>query len=774
VEGETEEELRAHVQHRADDLERLGMTRTEAERRARIEFGGHESFKEECREALSTRILEVFLQDLRFSFRMLRKSPGFAAVAILTLALGIGANTAIFTLLDQILLRSLPVQDPQQLVLLDLVGHPYGNSSGDSVLSYPMYRDLQEHNEVFSGMFGHRSTTTSLSFGVQAERVRVELVSGTYFSVLGVRPALGRALTPEADQVPNGEPLVVLNYAFWKERWGGDLGIVGKTLLVNNRNLTVVGVAQAGFDGVEADRAANLFVPIMMQEAFMGERKTPLLTDRRTRWMQAFGRLKPGATIEQAKAALQPLTHAMLEMEVKQPAFNHASAYDREEFLKSWMNVLPGSKGFSYTRNDLTTPLWVLMATTGLVLLIACGNLANLLLSRAAGPQKEIGVRLAIGASRGRILHQLLIESLVLSALGGLAGLALAFWADQALMAAYLGADTTALNISAAPDARILLFTLSVTLVTGIAFGFAPALQSTKTDLNSCLKDESSSVVRGGRDFTPQDGIPLKKSPDKDEEESATAVVINETLARRYFAGRNPIGLHLGFGTDPGTKTNMEIVGVAKDTKYTGLRDDIPEEAFLPYLAAGFTGQSRMTAYLRTVGDPAPVMRAAREKVRQMDARLPITAMRTMEEQITGSLSAERMIASLSSVFRLLAALLATIELYGVMAYAVARRTREIGIRIALGAETRSVQWMVMRQVSLLVTAGLAVGIPAALALARLGRQWISGMFYGVPPSDPANFVLAALLMAGVALLAGFLPARRASRVDPIVALRHE
>ena len=276
VEGETEEELRAHVQHRADDLERLGMTRTEAERRARIEFGGHESFKEECREALSTRILEVFLQDLRFSFRMLRKSPGFAAVAILTLALGIGANTAIFTLLDQILLRSLPVQDPQQLVLLDLVGHPYGNSSGDSVLSYPMYRDLQEHNEVFSGMFGHRSTTTSLSFGVQAERVRVELVSGTYFSVLGVRPALGRALTPEADQVPNGEPLVVLNYAFWKERWGGDLGIVGKTLLVNNRNLTVVGVAQAGFDGVEADRAANLFVPIMMQEAFMGERKTPL------------------------------------------------------------------------------------------------------------------------------------------------------------------------------------------------------------------------------------------------------------------------------------------------------------------------------------------------------------------------------------------------------------------------------------------------------------------------------------------------------------------
>jgi predicted permease len=910
VERDTDQELRAHVQNRAEDLERSGLTRAEAERRARIEFGGHEKFKEECREALGTRIVEAFLQDLRFSFRMLRKSPGFAAVATLTLALGIGANTAIFTLLDRILLRSLPVKDPQQLVLLEIVGGQYyGNSSGDSVVSYPMYRDFQDHNEVFSSMFCHRFTSASLSFGGQAERVRIELVSGTYFSVLGVRPALGRTFTPDDDRVPNGEPLVVLNYAFWKQRFGGDPSIVGKTLLVNNRNMTVVGVAEAGFDGVEADRSANLFVPMMMQEAILGERKTPLLTDRRTRWTQAFGRLKPGETAEQAKASLQPFTHAMLEMEVQEPAFRHASAYDREQFLKSQLNTLPGAQGYSYARNDLRTPLWVLMATTGLVLLIACANLANLLLSRSTGRQKEIGVRLAIGASRGRILHQLLIESLVLSVLGALAGLALAFWADQALMAVYLGADTSGLNISTAPDARILFFTLGVTLLTGIAFGFAPALQSTKPDLNCTLKDEAGSVVRGGRDglrqtlviaqvafslvllvgaglflrtltnlrrvspgfraerlvgfelnpwlsgytveqsknfyqrltedlrsipgvqsvglaavrildgsewdsgltvegyspskpddhpqaymnkispnyfatlgvpfvagrdFTPQDGVALKKSPDQDEEESAPAVIINETFARRYFAGRNPIGLHLGFGTDPGTKTNMEIIGVVKDTKYTGLRDDIPEQAFLPYLAAGFTGQSQMTVYLRTAGDPAPVMRAAREKVRQMDARLPIYAMRTMEEQVSDSLATERMIASLSSVFGFLAALLATIGLYGVMAYAVARRTREIGIRIALGAEKRRLLWMVMRQVSLLVAVGLAAGIPAALALARLGSHWISGMLYGVPASDPVNLTLAALLMAGVALLAGFLPARRASRVDPIVALRYE
>ena len=916
-EAEMDEELCTHVRNRADDLERSGLTRAGAERRARIEFGGHERFSEECREERGGFWLETVGTDLRFGARMLRKSPGFAAVAILTLALGIGANTAIFTLLDQILLRSLPVKDPQQLVLLDLVGHQYGNSSGDNVLSYPMYRDFQGHNEVFSGMFVRRSTSASLSFGGEAERVRVELVSGTYFSVLGVQPALGRTLMPDDDRVPNGEPLAVLSCRFWKQWFAGNRDVVGTTLMVNNRKLTVIGVAQAGFDGVETDRAANLFVPIMMQEAFMGERKTPLLTDRRTRWAQAYGRLKPGVTLEQAKASLQPFTHSLLEMEVQEPAFRHASAYDREEFLNSWMNVLPAAKGFSYTRNDLSAPLWVLMGTTGLVLLIACANLANLLLLRSTARQKEIGVRLAIGASRGRILQQLLIESLLLAGLGGLAGLALAYWADQALMAVYLSATSAGLSISAAPDAQVLLFTLGISFLTGIAFGVTPALQSTKPDLHRTLK--AGSVVRGrrggmrqtlviaqvafslvllagaglflrtltnlrrvspgfpaerligfelnpwrsgytteqskefyqrltenlrsipgvlsvglaavrildgsewdsgltvegysasrphdhpqafmnkispnyfatlgvpfvaGRDFTPLDGRPIKKEANQetavaasrfqDEEESTTAVIINETFARRYFAGRNPIGLHLGFGTDPGTKTNMEIIGVVKDTKYTGLRDAIPEQAFVPYLAAGFTGQSGMTVYVRTSIDPAPVMRAARARTREMDANLPVYAMRTTEEQISDSLLTERMIASLSAVFGFLAALLATVGLYGVMAYAVARRTREIGIRMALGAEKGRVLWMVMREVSFLVAIGLATGIPAAVALARVGGHWISGMLFGVPATDPVNLALAALLMAGVALLAGFLPARRASRVDPMVALRYE
>lgn len=445
-EAEMDEELGAHVRNRADDLQRHGLSRAEAERRARIEFGGHEKFKEECRDALSTRLLEVLLQDVRFAARMLRKSLGFASVAVLTLALGIGANTAIFTLLDQILLRSLPVKDPQRLVLLDLVGHQYGNSSGDNVISYPMYLDFRDHNEVFSGMFCRRHAWANLLFGGQSERVRAEMVSGTYFGVLGVGPALGRTITPDDDRAPNCEPVVVVSCAFWKQRFGRDPAIVGKKVVVNNRSMTIIGVAQAGFDGVEPDRSANLFVPVMMQEAFMGERKIPLLRDRRTIWLQAYGRLKPGVTAEQANAALQPFTHAMLEMEVLEPAFSHASAYDREEYLKSRLNLLPGSQGYSSTRNDLRTPLWVLMATTGFVLLIACANLANLLLSRSTGRRKEIGVRLAIGASRGRILHQLLIESLVLSALGGLAGLALAFWADQALMAIYLPEDASGLT----------------------------------------------------------------------------------------------------------------------------------------------------------------------------------------------------------------------------------------------------------------------------------------------------------------------------------------
>ena len=851
--------------------------------------------------------MEMMGRDFGYALRTLRRSRGFAAVAALTLALGIGANTAIFTLLDQVLLRLLPVKNPQQLVLLTERGHHYGNNWGGNAISYPMYRDFQDHNEVFSGMFCRFPMPVSLTFEGHAERTQAELVSGTYFPVLGVGTVLGRAIGPDDDRVPNGHPLVMLSYEYWKQRFGGDAQILGKTVLVNNYPMTIIGVVQPGFDGVELGYATKIFVPIMMNQKFIIW-NDKMLTDRRSRWVNAFGRLKPGVSETKAKASLQPFMHSMLEMEVREAAFHNASAYDREQFLKCWIDLWPGSQGRAGLRRELSTPLWVLMATTGMVLLIACANIANLLLARATGRQKEIAVRLAMGATRGRIVVQLLIETLSLSTLGGALGLALAFWADKALMAIYLPSDANGLNISTTPDLRILLFTLGVTVLTGIVFGLAPALQATRPDVGRTLKDQAGAMVGGGghgrlrnalvvtqvavslllligaglflrslknlsnlgpgfsaerlvgfnidpslngyavprlKEFyqqltdnlgslpgvqsvavasmrimennewdssmtaegyappKPEDrpqpymnmigpgyfttmGIPIVAGRDfrltdnreihrddltnvpEPERWSPAAVIINEKFARKYFAGRNPVGMHVGFGSDPGTPTPMEIIGVVKDVKYTNLRDEIPEQAFIPYMGSRFVNE--MTVYVRTVGEPNQLMSSIRTKVREMDANLPIYAMRTMDEQISNSLSTERMIASLSTVFGFVATALAIIGLYGVMSYSVAQRTREIGIRMALGAEQTRVVGMVMREVLLLIGIGVGLGVPAALALTSI----VKSQLYGLQAHDPWTLGLATAILVFVACAAGYLPALRASRVDPIKALRYE
>jgi predicted permease len=433
--------------------------------------------------------------DLRFALRTLRKSPVFTAVAVLSLALGIGANTAIFTLLDQILLRLLPVKNPQQLVLLTIRGIEYGNNSGGNAMSYPLYRDFSERNSVFSGMFCRFAYTMNVSFGGRTERVDGELVSGTYFPVLGVGAAIGRTFAQEDDFIPGGHPVAMLNYSYWKSRFGGDPDIVGKTLVVNAHNYTVVGVAQKDFNGVELGRSPEIFVPMMMKpQITIG---WDGLKDRRWRWANAFGRLKPGVTLQQAKASLQPLYHSVLETEVKDEAFRNAAPNVRAKFLRNSIGVLPAAQGRSYFRQRLTTPLWVLMAITGGVLLIACANVASLLIARATSRQKEIAIRLAMGAGRGRIIRQLLVESLALSVIGGVLGLLMAMWTDRLLLP-FLPTDSPELALTSNPDLRVLLFTVTVAFLTGIVFGLAPALQSTRPDLAPTLKDQVSGIVGVG------------------------------------------------------------------------------------------------------------------------------------------------------------------------------------------------------------------------------------------------------------------------------------
>jgi predicted permease len=828
----------------------------------------------------------AILQDLRFAVRTLRKSPLFTVIAVLSLALGIGANTAIFSLIDQLILQMLPVHDPEQLVLLTSRGDHYGSNTGSNAISYPMYQDIRDKNSVFQSMFCRFGMSFSMNYEGRTELASGELVSGNYFPVLGVGAALGRVFTAQDDLYQGQHPIAVLSYGYWKTRFAGDPNVLGKKIVLNGYPITIVGVSRPGFDGVEPGYSPQIRVPMMMKKEL-----TPgpfySLNDRRGRFVQAFGRLKPGVTLENAKAGLQPLFHQILAMEVREKAFARSTEHTRQQFLKMWMDVLPAANGRSSLRQQFTNPLYALMAMVGLVLLIACTNVANLMIARATARQKEIAVRLAVGASRARLILQLLLESLLLSLAGGAAGILLAMWMDRALIQ-FLPQGVSPYALSSSPDPRMLLFTLGVALVTGLIFGLAPALQATRPSLAGTLKDQAGGVVSGSGaglrkalvvaqvalsllllvgaglflqslnnlrnqnpGFTAENLLSFAVNPmlngykqerglqfyrqlldklnripgvtsstlaviplldgnewdstvtvegystkqgewidphmqfispaffstlkipmllgrdftDRDQKGAPKVGIVNERFAKRYITG-NPIGRHVGMGGDPGTVLDIEIVGVVKDTRYESLRDEVPYELYIPYPQMG-TIQG-MTAYVRAAGDPEGLFNAMRQAVNETDSNVPVYRMRTLDQQLDKSLLAERLLASLSTVFGAIATVLAAIGLYGVMAYMVARRTREIGIRMALGASGGNVLWLVMSEVMLLAAAGVAIGLAGAFGATRL----VQTQLFGVNPLDVLSMLAGALGIAAVAAVAGYLPARRATTIDPMIALR--
>ena len=828
------------------------------------------------------------LQDFYFALRTFKKAPLFVFVAVLSLAFGIGANTAIFTLTDQLLLRSLPVVNPEQLVYFSAMGHHYGSNSGPNRISYPMYQDFRDHTkDIFSGMFCFREEDFSLSDGGRTERVSGEAVSGNYFPVLGVTASVGRLFTANDDLHQKGHPIAVLSYGYWKSRFGGNSSVIGRTLHINGYPFTVIGVSPPGFAGTDPGFSPQVRIPMMMEPV-----TSPYvnLNDRRTRWITAFARLRTGVSLASAKAAIQPYFHQLLNMEVQQKEFAKAAPDMKKRFLQMSMDLMPGANGRSGLRRQFSTPLLVLMGTVLLVLLIACANVANLLIARATFRQKEIAVRLALGSSRFRIIRQLLVESLMLSVAGGLIGLGMAMWADRILIL-FLPPATSPLAISATPDWRILAFTTGVSLLTGILFGLVPALQSTKADVARTLKDNAGAVVGGASatvrkvlvtaqialslmlliaaslfirslqnlkeldpgfrtanllafkvdpslnsystdrtkafyqtlrenlaaipgvenaalavvpvmegdewdswvtidSYSPKSGetpdphmnyttpdyfktmeINLLAGRDfrrSDNLKSGQVCMVNATFAKKYFGSVNAVGHKVGMGVDPGTKTDITIVGVFHDTKYESLRDEVPTEMIRPIEQLDFA--SGVTAYIRTTQRPDEMFPTIQKRMRDLDPNLPVYEMITLEHQTENSLVTERLVATLSSGFGFLSTGLASIGLYGMLAYTVGRRTREIGIRMAIGAAQTDVLWLVMREVVLLLMVGVAFALPASWALGK----YVQSQLYGIQSGDPMSIALAVVAIAIVATLSGYLPARRATKVDPMLALRYE
>jgi predicted permease len=882
-------EIEQHLALEAEERMAEGMSAEDARHAARRAFGSVTRAREDVRAVwIASRWADEALSDVRYAVRTLVRNRSFAVVTLLMLGLGIGANTAIYSLMDQVVLRPLPVHQPDDLILLDGPGTYQGRTQGSQVFSVPMFRGLQAASApLLSGMFARFPTAANVIVNRDdAELVQTELVSGDYFGTLGVEAILGRTLGPSEDRVPGDHPVIVLSHEYWQRRFGGDERVVNRVIRVNGQPMTIVGVAPAGFTGIDPAESVDLFVPLMMKGTL-----TPTWNDLdnwRSRWVHVMGRLEPGVSRDRAAASLDVTYRQLLRTDLDtvrapSPSFS-------KQFLEKGLVVNPGSRGRSPLRADFSTPLIVLMGMVGLLLLVACGNVANLLLARAAAQQREVAIRQALGAGRLRVVRQRLAESAVLAAGGGAIGLLIA-WGTTRVFIDMLPFTGAARQLSAAPDLRVALFGIGVAGVTALLCGLAPALHATKPKLAVALKEETGRVVGAagrsrirralvvaqvalsilllagaglfvrslynlrsvspgfvadgllqfrvnaslsgyareraaalfrtleeqlsavpgvvsvsaavgtamdgssgfqtvrvqgyqpteGQDMSPSVnfigpdyfttmGMPLVSGREFDSGDHAASpkvAIVNETMARYFWGAQSPIGRR--FGTwGSGRDDGFEIVGVVKDAKFSNLRDEIPRFFYLPYMQAD--SLASLTFYLRHRTGVEGLSTAVRQVITRLDPSLPMFNMKTMQAQVDESLFLERVVALLSMIFGGLATVLAAVGLYGVMSYAVTQRTREIGVRVALGADRASVLWMVLREVILLAGAGILLGIPVALGLSRL----VQSQLFGLSPADPLTIAGAALTLSVVALLAGYLPARRATRMNPLLALRYE
>ncbi len=885
-EREFAEELESHLALHIEDNLRAGMSPEEARRQARIKLGGVTWTQELHHEQRGLPMLETLWQDLRFGLRMLRKNPGFTLIAVLSLALGIGANTAIFSLIDTVLLKMLPVKNPEQLVFLERGDVPPGPQRA---LSHAFFEQARAQHETLAGVctFAVGNPRVNVVLDGQAELAKAQRISGSFFAVLGVNALLGRTITEEDDKVPGAHPVVVLSHRYWQRRLARDPGVVGKSIVVNGHPFTIIGVTPPEFFGAVVGDAPDLWAPMMMSEQiYLGYSMKQYFSQP---VYPVLARLKPEVSEQQARTLLTGLWQRTVLAEIDGIEL---SPQRQQELRQQTIVLQPASQGLATLRAQFSEPLRILMAVVGLILLIACVNVANLLLARATARQKEIAVRLALGASRLRLMRQLLTESLLLAGLGGALGLAFAWWSRQFLLALVASGRTPiALNVTL--DARVLTFTAAASLLAGVLFGLAPAWRTTRVDLTPALKDSARNSESGvrlglgkslvvaqvalslslligaglfvrslGKLYTLDAGfkkenvllvstdarmigyrdkqvaalhqrllerfkaIPGVRSAslgggllseggalnlgalhiqgrpaptlgqrgtrsnefvngvgpeyfetagmtilrgrsftarDMDRESGQKAVIVSEAFARYYLGEADPLGQRFGFSAEKSDE--FEIVGVVKEAKHGSLRGQTRPTWYTPTF-----GQRATTFQLRTAADPTRIIAAVRQAAREIEANLPLYNIKTLATQIDESLVQERLVGTMSSFFGLLSLLLAAVGLYGVMAYSVSQRTREIGIRMALGAPRSVVLRMVLRQGLILILLGIGCGLAASLAATRL----LVSQLFDITPTDPVTFVAAPMLLLIVALLACFIPARRATKVDPLIALRNE